>query len=498
MRLHLFLGLMLAMSFATPTVVRAQNTPAKTIAPALTDVNIAVVRVDLTRLNLPGIIREVKRVPNTKEFIQQIVPQYRKMVEPLLEKGVKEVYLLINMAPRNDDSFVIAIPVTNTNAQAVTKHGKNVLMAPATKRIGNLVLFGGEGLQNMDKLPKSNNPNLAKAFASVADADVQVVVAPSKFLREKILPQVPDSFPMGLLPGNPSAMLGASEWAAVGANLKAPVSIEAKVTFSDAGSAKQVADLQKSVIKLAKMAAQNGEEDWSGILNIPELKAVGKQVVVRMDQRKILTLTNEMTKKVKKASGRMISSNNLKQLALAMHIHHDAKRKFPAQAITDANGKPLLSWRVSILPYIEQQELYKQFKLDEPWDSPHNKKLIARMPKTYLSPQSKAGPGKTTYLVPVGKNTIFGGAPITLSRIPDGTSNTLMIVEANDKSAVIWTKPDDLKINPANPLQGLTNTRKQFLAAFADGSVRSIPLTLPAATLNNLFQYNDGNAVNLP
>ena len=86
------------------------------------------------------------------------------------------------------------------------------------------------------------------------------------------------------------------------------------------------------------------------------------------------------------AARRAQSMNNLKQFALAMHNYHDTNGKFPAASSFDKDGKPLLSWRVHVLPYLEQAELYKQFHLDEPWDSEHNKKLIEKMPNVLASP----------------------------------------------------------------------------------------------------------------
>src|SRR5204863_5336030 len=103
------------------------------------------------------------------------------------------------------------------------------------------------------------------------------------------------------------------------------------------------------------------------------------------------------------------SQNQLKQLVLAMHNYNDAYRGLPAHAIYSKDGKtPLLSWRVAILPFIEADHLYKQFKLDEPWDSGHNKALIPQMPKVYLDPLAPKAtdPGKTHLQIFVG-----GGAP---------------------------------------------------------------------------------------
>ena len=112
------------------------------------------------------------------------------------------------------------------------------------------------------------------------------------------------------------------------------------------------------------------------------------------------------------AARRAQCTNNLKQIALAYHNFHAANNAFPAPAITDKDGKPLLSWRVAILPYVEQQELYNKFKLDEPWDSPHNKALIKEMPTVYLCPSRKnPEEGTTTYRVFVGDGAPVPGGP---------------------------------------------------------------------------------------
>ena len=106
----------------------------------------------------------------------------------------------------------------------------------------------------------------------------------------------------------------------------------------------------------------------------------------------------------REAARRAQCVNNLKQIGLAMHNYQSANNAFPRPAITDKDGKPLLSWRVAILPYIEQQELYNKFKLDEPWDSPHNKALIKEMPPIYVCPsRANVEPGTTTYRVFVGQ-----------------------------------------------------------------------------------------------
>jgi len=207
----------------------------------------------------------------------------------------------------------------------------------------------------------------------------------------------------------------------------------------------------------------------------------------------------------REAARRMQGSNNLKQIALAMHNFHDVYRAFPAGYSADADGNSLLSWRVHILPFIEQQALYEQFHLDEPWDSAHNKTLIAHMPEIYRCPNSVTEPEMTNYVGIAGSDGIFvrpkAGERLGTSMrdVTDGTSNTIMAVEVPDESAVIWTKPADFSPNVEEPTKGLTGLRPGgFQAALTDGSVRFIAETIDVGTLRALFTKSGGEAVRLP
>ena len=201
----------------------------------------------------------------------------------------------------------------------------------------------------------------------------------------------------------------------------------------------------------------------------------------------------------REAARRAQSTNNLKMIGLAMHVHHDAKRSFPPAYQADKDGKPLLSWRVLILPYIEYNALYKEFHLDEPWDSEHNKQLIAKMPQEYKNPNSSlSAEGKTNYLTVRGPHSVFpGDKAISMKDIPDGTAHTIMTVEVADDKAVIWTKPDDFQYDEEKPLDGLVGLRPNgFLAGFTDGSVRFLPATINPAALKAMFTRDGGEPFN--
>ena len=199
---------------------------------------------------------------------------------------------------------------------------------------------------------------------------------------------------------------------------------------------------------------------------------------------------------VQNASSRAQSANNLKQMALAIHNYHDTYGISPPAAICDKKGKPLLSWRVAILPFIEGDELYKKFKLDEPWDSEHNKKLIDQMPRVYAYPYDETpSKNETHYQVFVGGGALFDTVQgFKFSGIPDGTSNTLLFVEA--AKSVPWTKPEDIEYDAKKPVSPLLAFQRDVCqVAFADGSVRAITKKLEEKIWHWLIQPNDGNAI---
>jgi WD40 repeat protein len=189
---------------------------------------------------------------------------------------------------------------------------------------------------------------------------------------------------------------------------------------------------------------------------------------------------------------------NLKQIGLAMIQYVETNGTFPPAYSTDKGGKPLLSWRVQILPLLGQQALYERFHPDEPWDSQHNKRLVPLMPEVFKAPGSNALPGKTNYLTVRGDNTVFPGKMgIPMSEILDGLSNTVMVVEASDAKAVLWTKPEDYQYHKNDPTAGLVGLRRRgFGAVLCDGSVCFIRATAGAeGVIDALFTRNDGLAI---
>lgn len=165
------------------------------------------------------------------------------------------------------------------------------------------------------------------------------------------------------------------------------------------------------------------------------------------------------------------SGQNLKDIGIAYHSFNDATGRCPNN-IEDKDGKPILSWRVQLLPYVEEVALHKEFKLDEPWDSKHNKALIEKLPKVFAPIRVKAEEGETFYRGFNGADTAFetGKALRLPASFPDGTSNTILVVEAGEPC--IWTKPDDLPFDLKKELPKLGGLFDgDFHVLMGDGSV---------------------------
>ena len=187
--------------------------------------------------------------------------------------------------------------------------------------------------------------------------------------------------------------------------------------------------------------------------------------------------------------------NNLRQILIALQNYHDVYKSFPPAYVTDANGKPMHSWRVLILPFLEQKPMYDLYRFDEPWDGPNNRQLASAGLKLYECPSDGTrGKGQTSYVAVVGPGTAWPGAKsIDLAEIKDGTSNTILIVEVHN-SGISWMEPRDLDVSQMpmtiNPKTGLgisSGHPRCAQAARADGSVFVIDENTPPETIRAML-----------
>jgi beta-lactamase regulating signal transducer with metallopeptidase domain len=261
----------------------------------------------------------------------------------------------------------------------------------------------------------------------------------------------------------------------------------AKATATQAAAMVPMIDLGREILKQGKLTAEDRDVHYATSLDVD------------LAETAVSVLTPAVVA-ARQAAQRAQATNNIKQIMLAFFNYHDVHGHFPAPVVLGPDGKTPHSWRVEILPYLDQQELYKQYRMEEPWDSDNNKKVLAQMPMVYREPQSDPTRLETSYLALVGAATALGpkdGKGTKIQEIRDGTSNTIAIVEA--KRAVAWTKPEDIDYDTAKPLPMLGGRHPGgFLAGFCDGSVRFLAANLDQQKIHALITKAGGEPITNP
>jgi len=195
----------------------------------------------------------------------------------------------------------------------------------------------------------------------------------------------------------------------------------------------------------------------------------------------------------REAARRMQSTNNMKQIMVAMHIYHDTYKEFPPAVVKDADGKPLYSGMVLLLPFLEQQPLYDRFQKDKAWDSPENRALSGVTLPMLTDPSNPdTTAGRTDYLLISGPGSVLEDTPGLkhgLQNITDGTSNTIMLMEVKGRGS--WAAPNTWELG--QPLDG--SHPQVVIVGFADGSVQTISRSIDPKTLRLMVERNDGQPI---
>jgi hypothetical protein len=337
---------------------------------------------------------------------------------------------------------------------------------------------------------RSDSESLMDALDSVGKVPIHFILWPSEEHRRIIREMVPVLHrPLDGISGE--IIADGIRWAAIGLD---PVAAEVYVVArseNEVAAARLALGIERGLnvaatLPKAKEAFESAHEDLSILKPLQDGSTLKWQLDLESAQveHMVRLLISSAGESTRASAHRIDRLNRLRRIALAMMIHEDEKGTYPLQAIMGDDGKPLLSWRVAILPYLEGgAELYEQFHLDEPWDSPHNSKLLAQMPEDYADPAlpELAAEGNTTYQVPAHEESAFppGVEGIGIGDIRDGTSKTAMVVEVIPARAVPWTKPEDWNVVRETPHDGVARTdRKEFSAAYCDGSVHTIPVDI--------------------
>ena len=327
--------------------------------------------------------------------------------------------------------------------------------------------------------------------------------------------------PPEMKPFNP---LLKAKYVTVTVDLDEQLKADAKATFANEADAKDGTAAADAGLDLIRGGFVQWMKQFSRQFNAPKTAALLKDAqavlgevkaeqegstvevaaALKIDPKAMAAAEAEAALEGPKAAKRRLITNQFRQLGIAAQSYHDAMGRLPSAAIYDKNGKPLLSWRVLLLPYLEEGNLYQQFHLDEPWDSEHNIKLLDKMPQAFGPKDAEAfNNHETFYQAFVGKGSVFeppvnpqpgpvaNGFSFAAIGSADGMSRTILFVEA--KKAVPWTKPDDIVFDDGKLLPKVGGLSKGgFMAVLCDGSVPFVPLTVKEDTLRVWILRNSG------
>jgi hypothetical protein len=537
---------------SAPTTVKAQaaetSVPAA-VASLLDDQAVGVMYADTTRVDVESAVAQIAALPMMSERDRGDLHTRKKDVVEWLKyfhgAGGRDLWVVMSLADDLANSLFVVVPLhEGANRQVLEqlfvadklagRPGFSFLFVAggSLERDGRLIFASKRTLKRLTDFHGPARTIPKAALEAVGGREIQAFVLPTadqrrvltEFLRDpaaerKVIEHLPPGTVPPELAHNPGdlarmALGDGLQWIAAGIATHDTLGLKLVIGSKDAASAQALGVWMAGAWQVAKeqIATANAPDaktvasilDQVAHLLTPRVE--GSQLTVQVDLKQIMAsaagmFLGQAAVNVANQSEAKIVKNHRKQVALAMHNYHDVNSHFPAAAIRDAEGRPLLSWRIALLPYLDHGKLYKEFHLNEPWDSPHNKRLIEQIPEVYQPGSAQLrSEGKTTMLVPVGKGTIFGEKEgVAIKDIPDGTSVTIFIVDADRKNAVPWTKPEDLNVDNVDAKEVLFGDRKEgLMCAMADGSAQFLGSNCSSVLLRTLLTRNGREPIVLP
>jgi beta-lactamase regulating signal transducer with metallopeptidase domain len=428
-----------------------------------------------------GFIVRMKQATDFKSFFQKNIPGFKEL------KSGEVMYFAVDQSP---GGMYASLPDDRT------------------------LVVASEGLlfRMLSAKPGATDRSAwAPAFAAVKKGQLAVAVDVTE-IRSRIKATGPDRPDVATQAGAFAPLLEQTSAYAIGLSLNKSLDVDVRVISPNDEAAKRVSDTLRASVILGRNALAaidtKGQEVPSNIKPLMdfvggmldkmtidvESRSVHAQTSTELSVDRLANLMVGPMVASRAAAQRSQSQNNLKQIGLAFHNYADTYGKFPASTIIGPDGKTPHSWRVALLPYLDQAPLYNQYKMNEPWDSPSNLQVLEKMPMVYLNPNSKSKKNSSYYVL-TGKATPFDGTTgLGIASITDGTSNTILAVEAERE--IPWTKPEDIPYDADKEIPALGGfAREGFSTLFADGSVRFLAKAIDVKVLKALISPAGGEVI---
>ncbi|QEG38414.1 DUF1559 family PulG-like putative transporter [Roseimaritima ulvae] len=451
--------------------------------------------LDLDRLDLAATAKAISQIIGQPTDASAAAPA-EAMLNVLRGAGANDVYVTVPGRALLQGGVCLVIPCDNQQVvqQTVSSFSNlvpqtfdfRILQTDSAVVVCPAMMateFQGEGA---DKRPV-NRPEFDAGLKTMSSFANQIVISLPEDIRNELAVLWPEKLgsddPTGI---SPQRFAASARSVLIGWSLPPELDFEAQVQASDPQGAQAC---EQELSKLLKLIPPE--------MPRPSIRVEDDTVLIQADAEKLQTLFTTLLQPARRGAQQQQSMNNFKQLALAMHNFHDNYGFFPGKYTVDTKGRPLLSWRVALLPYLEQAPLYAKFKLDEPWDSEHNLPLAQQMPDVFRVVGDDLPAGKSRVRLPVVAGSLWSGdgPPRTIRDITDGTSNTIWVATAPKSAAVTWTKPDDWKLDEAKLKEQFFGDQAVVTTSFGDGSAHAITPAITAKTLKALLTMAGGEVV---
>ncbi|MEX0867667.1 MAG: DUF1559 domain-containing protein [Pirellulales bacterium] len=288
-------------------------------------------------------------------------------------------------------------------------------------------------------------------------------------------------------------LVGASEQSAQEAKSTLEAMLILGETFLAEGQRQVPAEAEEVLLPAIAMAEQ--------MVKTAKFESDGKLVTFTLPRpegfnEKLAELRDQAVETAKQAEERMRPLNSVRQVMMALHNHAAVLQQLPAQAVHSEDGEPLYSWRVAMLPFLEQANLSEEFNKEQKWDSDANKALSETSLAVFRT-SDDVPPGMSNILAVVAEDSVIDASEKnTFAGIRDGMSNTIVLVEVDAEHAVPWAKPADWTPDPNHPTAGLKiHDDGMFVVGFADGSVRRLSKDIAPQTLLAMFTKGGGEVI---
>lgn len=483
---------------------------------SLSSTSMLLLKVDSSQLAIPESIKQIA-VEQKDKPIATLVDASQRNITAMRELAKGQiVYLSVDMPYTNSILLHAAAPKTSlaTDLEKIAKYlAPEIAVADrSTSEITKLDIGTDLALESASGAAAMSTEQAAKwrvALEATKEFPIQCAVLLPDYVQ-KTFQEIKPELPEALGGGSAEWLLDGAKWISIGVDTKKAT---AQIVIQS-GSEESAKTFVKSLPKLLRSVVNKSVPDKESFLALTVL--IGMIKPERTGDRVVVSLTDDENNQSLLQFGAMIASSimtpisasttsyRLKQFALGFHNYVSAHEAFPTYMnMAETKTKSGLSWRVHILPFIGFTELYQEFKLDEAWDSPHNIKLLSKMPSIYspvadMNETVEIKPYHTTYVAPIGSKTVFGqDEPIQFQNITDGISNTIAFVELKREHAIPWTSPEEYPVDESNPTAKLRNYNGKTIIALFDGFVTNMQLDLPKETWLALFTRNGGEVVNL-